>query len=83
MKKNTLDKQLIKALAIGISASMAMQPVTAFAADEGVVNDPATGSSAKEENESKNAQEIEKDLSDEIDAAKKAVDDVKDALDNA
>ena len=42
MKKNTLDKQLIKALAIGISASMAMQPVTAFAADEGVVNDPAT-----------------------------------------
>ena len=31
MKRNTLDKQILKALTIGLSASMALQPVTAFA----------------------------------------------------
>ncbi len=31
MKRKTLDKKIIKALAIGMSASMALQPVTAFA----------------------------------------------------
>ena len=33
MKRNTLDKQILKALTIGLSASMALQPVTAFAHD--------------------------------------------------
>ena len=32
MKKNLLNKQLIKAISLGISASMALQPVTALAA---------------------------------------------------
>ena len=31
MKRNTLDRQIIKALTIGISATMAMQPLTVFA----------------------------------------------------
>ena len=34
MKKNLLNKQLIKAISLGISASMALQPVTALAAEE-------------------------------------------------
>lgn len=34
MKKNLLNKQLIKAISLGISASMAFQPVTALAAEE-------------------------------------------------
>lgn len=33
MKKNLLNKQLIKAISLGISASMALQPVTALAND--------------------------------------------------
>ncbi len=56
MKKKTLDKQLIKALAIGISASMALQPVTALAAEgeegtnaeqESIVNTPGEGSATE------------------------------------
>ncbi|WP_155988341.1 hypothetical protein [Oribacterium sp. P6A1] len=31
MRKNKLEKQIVKALAIGISASMALQPMTALA----------------------------------------------------
>lgn len=34
MKKNLLNKQLIKAISLGISASMAFQPVTALAAED-------------------------------------------------
>ena len=34
MKKKFLNKQLVKAIAVGISASMALQPVTVFAGNE-------------------------------------------------
>ena len=34
MKRNTIDRQVIKAITIGISASMALQPVVAYAETE-------------------------------------------------
>ncbi len=40
MKRNKLDKQIVKALALGISASMALQPVVAFAANEEPETEP-------------------------------------------
>lgn len=81
MKKNTLDKQLIKALAIGISASMAMQPVTALA-NEGENTVPSSDNNVSEKQEDKSEKEIEKDFSDEVDAAKDSVDKLGDAVKN-
>ena len=47
MKRNTLDRQIIKALAIGISATIAMQPVTVFANEtDGTVLGRGRGGSA-------------------------------------
>ena len=42
MKKNSIDRQIIKALTIGLSASMMLQPVTAMAADASGENLPKT-----------------------------------------
>lgn len=56
MKKNLLNKQLTKAITIAISASMALQPVTAFASEDQPVpstsenTDNETGIAAVEKN---------------------------------
>ena len=39
--KNTIDKQIIKALTIGISASMSLQSMTVQAADIDIPSDPS------------------------------------------
>ena len=58
MKKNIMNKQIIKAIAIGISASMALQPVAALAADNDDINlDPAKASDDDNSISEKEAQE--------------------------
>ena len=72
MKKNVLNKQLIKAVSLGISASMALQPVTALANDD-VNSGDNTGDKVLEV-ENKTAEE------NAIENTEKAISDVQDKI---
>ena len=84
MKKNFLNNQIIKALSIGLSASMAMQPLTALAnegenitdTDENVleVTDAQEDSAESSEKTYEEAKEAVGDADDAIDTAAEAVD---------
>ncbi len=90
MKRKTLDKKLVKALAIGISASMALQPVTVFAeASEGEPNSepqneeeadtttPVENAVSAEESNDSSLEEAKPDVAEAVEAG----DNVKDFAD--
>ena len=86
MKRKTLDKKIIKALAIGMSASMALQPVTAFAEvgeEEGSENgqESASVGTVSQENAEVTASDVQDASNTFSTEAGKAADEVQDVED--
>ncbi len=78
-KNNLLNKNIVKAFAIGISASMAFQPVVSFA-NEGEDLEPADDHINEAENTDASDSETSKETYDD---AKDAIEDADDAIDTA
>ncbi len=80
MKRRSVKNQILKALTIGISACMAMQPVTALAAEEGVVEPSNTDQGQEQQQNQQQQQEpsINQEANEAVDTALTAVNDAID-----